>query len=249
MNAGKSRFRPGVWPTLAMLALCALFLRLAVWQWDRAAYKRGLLAAYAAQAARKPVSLNALMQDPTLESFPDYLKVDADGAYDGSRQLLLQDITYDGEVGYEVLTPFGLKGSGVLLLVDRGWVAATASDAAPDVAVGSGVRRIEGTLGTLPVPGLSLGKGAPPGSGWPKTLFYPSTRDVQLIYGDKLMAPVLHLDPSQPDGYVREFKPDIGFPPERHLAYAFQWVMLALAVFVVWLVVNLRARHTPQGDR
>lgn len=230
-----------------MLALCALFVRLAVWQWDRAAYKRGLLAAYAAQAARKPVSLNELMQDRTLESFPDYLKVAADGAYDGLHQLLLQDMTHDGQVGYEVLTPFQLKGTGILLLVDRGWVVATTMGTAPDIAVSSSARRIEGTIGTLPVPGLSLGKGAPPAAGWPKTMFYPSNRDVRLIYGDKLMAPVLHLDPAQPDGFLREFKPDIGFPPERHLAYAFQWVMLAIAVFVVWLVVNFRAQRRSGG--
>lgn len=40
--------------------------------------------------------------------------------------------------------------------------------------------------------------------------------------------------------YVREYSPDVGLPPERHLAYAFQWVALGLAVFGVWLVVNLR---------
>ncbi|HEU5398032.1 MAG TPA: SURF1 family protein [Gammaproteobacteria bacterium] len=241
MNAGKSRFRPGLWPTLAMLVLCALFLRLALWQWDRAAYKRHLLAAYSMQMARKPVSLNALLQDPTLESFPQYLKVDADGAYDGGRQLLLEDMTHEGTVGYEVLTPFQLSGSGYLLLVDRGWVPATTSGAAPEVTVMGGVRRIQGVLGTLPVPGLNLGKSAPPNAGWPKILFYPQAHDVKLIYGAKLMAPILHLDAAQSDGYLRQFSPDVGFPPERHLAYAFQWIMLAAAVFAVWLVVNLKA--------
>lgn len=222
-----------------MLLLCALFLRLGVWQWQRAAYKRGLLAAYAEQTARKPVSLNALLQDSTLESFPQYLQVQVDGSYDVTRQLLLEDMTHEGAVGYEVLTPFELAG-GALLLVDRGWVPATATGSAPDISVAGGQRHLRGMLGTLPVPGLRLGKPAPPAAGWPKTLFYPRTSDLQQIYGGKLMVPILHLDPTAADGYVRGYSPDVGLPPERHLGYAFQWAALTLAVFGVWLTVNLR---------
>lgn len=222
-----------------MLVLCALFLRLGVWQWHRAAYKRALLAAYAEQTARSPVDLNGVLQDSTLESFPQYLRVRAEGSYDGSRQLLLEDMTHDGAVGYEVLTPFRLTG-GLLLLVDRGWVAATPAGAAPDVRVKDASRSIQGMLGTLPVPGLRLGQPAPPAAGWPKIVFYPQRADVAAFYGDKLLVPILHLDPADADGYVREYSPDVGLPPARHLAYAFQWVALALAVFAVWLVVNLR---------
>ena len=244
MRLGKWQFRAGLWPTLAMLVLCALFLRLAVWQWDRAQYKRSLLAAYAEQAARKPVSLDALLADSTLESFPTYLKVTALGRYDASRQILLQDMTHDGEVGYEVLTPFVMQ-AGVILLVDRGWVpVGSDGKSPPPVAVPEDTRAIQGVLGTLPVPGLKLGQPAPMPSGWPKILFYPEMHELTLVYGPKLMTPVLHLGPQEAEGYVREFSPDVGFPPARHLGYAFQWLMLALAVFAVWLVVNLRrGRH------
>jgi surfeit locus 1 family protein len=248
MRLGNWRFKAGLWPTLAMLLLCALFLRLGAWQWQRAAYKRGLLTAYATQAARPPVSLDALLADPTLESLPQYLRVSAQGRYDGTRQLLLEDITHEGQVGYEVLTPFLMQGD-VTVLVDRGWVAATAANTAPEVAVPETARRIEATVGGLPVPGLKLGKPAPPPLSWPKVLFYPAMADLRPFYGPKLMTPVLHLDPKQPDGYLREWSPDVGFPPERHLAYAFQWAALALAVFGVWLVVNLRRNKRESEKR
>lgn len=232
-----------------MLLLCALFLRLGVWQWDRAAYKRSLLAAYAQQAARTPVSLNGVVRDSTLESFPPYLKVQAVGNYDGSRQILLEDMTHEGAVGFEVLTPFQL-GEGHLILVDRGWLAAGADGKAPDVTVPADGREVRGMLGELPRPGLRLGKPAAPGPGWPKLLFYPQAGDVAALYGETLLAPVLHLDPTEPDGYVREYTPDVGLPPERHLGYAFQWVAMALAVFGVWLVVNLRrGRKSAEGKR
>jgi surfeit locus 1 family protein len=230
-----------------MLLLCALFLWLGAWQWRRAAYKRSLLAAYAEQMARPPVSLNALLQDPTLAGLPPYLKVQVDGSYDGTRQLLLEDMTHEGEVGFEVLTPFEVKD--VLLLVDRGWVRATQAGTAPDITVPGGARSIRGVLGTLPAPGLRLGKPAPPAEGWPKLLFYPQSHDLEQLYGEKLMVPILRLDGAEPDGYVREYSLDVGLPPERHLGYAFQWVALALAVFGVWLVVNLRGGRKAKGAK
>ena len=247
MRLGKWRFRAGPWPTLAMLLLCTLFLRLAVWQWDRAEYKRGLLAAYAEQGARKPVSLDALLRDPTLESLPPYLRVIASGRYDPARQILLEDMTRGEDVGYEVLTPF-LMQSGIIALVDRGWIPVAADNKTlPDITVSDGPRQIQAVIGSLPVPGLRLGQPAKPAAGWPKLLFYPASADLVPLYGPKLMTPVLHLDPSEPDGYRRELTLDVGFPPERHLAYAFQWVMLALAVFAVWLVVNFRRRKQTEA--
>jgi surfeit locus 1 family protein len=222
-----------------MLVLCALFLRLGYWQWQRAEYKESLLAQYADQAKRTPVSLDALLADPTLESFPPYLKVSAIGAYDTGHQILLEDMTHDGEVGFEVLTPLLMQG-GVTVLVDRGWVAADVNGKAPDVSVDAKPHSIEASIGSLPEPGLKLGQPAPLAAGWPKLMFYPSLSELRPLFGSKLMTPLLHLDPAQADGYVREVIPDVGLPPARHWGYAFQWLMLALAVFTVWLVVNLR---------
>ena len=239
-------FRPGLWPTLAMLVLCALFLRLGVWQWDRAEYKRGLLAQYQAQRQRAPVSLDALLGDPTLESFPSYLRVRAAGNYDPGRQLLLEDITHEGQAGFEVLTPLLMQG-GVIALVDRGWVPMDAKGGAPDLSVDGKPRLITAGIGLLPMPGIRLGQAPAPAAGWPKTLLYPTLDDLRPLYGPKLMTPVLHLEPGEPDGYTREETLDVGLPPSRHLGYAFQWTALGLAVFGVWLVVNLR-RGRKQGE-
>ena len=240
MRLGKWDFRPGLWPTLAMLVLVPLFIALGVWQWHRAGYKQALIAAYAEQTARPPVALEAVLSDSTLDSLPRYLHLRAIGAYDGAHQLLLQDMTHDGEVGYQVLTPFVLS-QGDIVLVDRGWVPADPhTGAAPAVDVGGDTRALDGILDELPVPGIKLGTPAPAGTGWPKTLFYPSLDDLKPLFGPKFLGLVVRLGAGQPDGYVREFSPAVGFPPERHQAYALQWWVLALAVFIVWLVVNLR---------
>lgn len=36
-------------------------------------------------------------------------------------------------------------------------------------------------------------------------------------------------------------------PPERHLAYAFQWFAMALAVAIIWLIMMIRARKNTHG--
>jgi cytochrome oxidase assembly protein ShyY1 len=232
-------FRPGLWPTLAMLVLCVLFLRLASWQWHRAEYKRELIAQYQAQGARAPVSLDALLSDKTLESFPPYLRVSVSGSYDSGRQILLQDMTRDEQVGFEVLTPLLLKG-GVIALVDRGWVPMDEKGGAPDVSVDGKPRQLTASIGLLPMPGIKLGQAPAPGASWPKAMLYPTLEDLRPLFGPKLMTPLLHLEPGQPDGYRREQTLDVGLPPSRHLGYAFQWTAMAIAVFGVWLVVNLR---------
>src|SRR5579885_2767698 len=209
-----------------MLALCALFLRLAVWQWDRAEYKRQMLAQYQAQGERVPVSLDALLADPTLESFPPYLRVTASGSYDSRRQVLLQDMTRDDQVGYEVLTPFLMQG-GAIALVDRGWVPMDVKGAAPDVSVDAKPRVVTASIGLLPMPGIRLGQAPALAAGWPKLMLYPTLDDLRPLFGPKLMTPLLHLEPGQPDGYLREQTVDVGLPPSRHLGYAFQWTALA----------------------
>ena len=250
MRLGNRAFRPALWPTLAMLLLCALFLRLAVWQWQRAEYKRGLQAAYAAESTLPPLSLNDAILTHDMDALPHYRHLSVDGSYDDTHQILLQDITHDGLVGYEVLTPFMLPADGALVLVDRGWLPADArTGAAPAIAVNAAPRRITAVLGNLPVPGLRLGEAAPPAAGWPKVLFYPQPADMAALYGPKLLAPVLLLDADQADGYVRESHLELGFPPERHLAYAFQWLALAVAVLIVWFWVNLRRQAGSEHER
>jgi cytochrome oxidase assembly protein ShyY1 len=50
---------------------------------------------------------------------------------------------------------------------------------------------------------------------------------------------IVLLDPSAADGYVRDWRPP-GLPPARHLAYAIQWWLFAVALVVLWSVASVR---------
>ena len=48
------------------------------------------------------------------------------------------------------------------------------------------------------------------------------------------------LDPDEPDGYVRDWRPNL-MPPEKHLAYAIQWFMITATVIIIYVTLSVRA--------
>ncbi|MGA9855027.1 MAG: SURF1 family protein [Gammaproteobacteria bacterium] len=238
MRVGKWHFNPGLWPTLATLVLLVILVLLGLWQLRRAEYKRALLAEYHLASVLPPVSLNQALDASRFHTLGRYRHVQAQGRYDGAHQVFLDDMQEGEQVGYEVLTPMVLEPGHEILLVNRGFVARKPGiKTLPQVHVDAGSRSVSGVLGILPVPGIRLGKTTVP-AGWPKLMLYPRYQTLAELYGSKLLEPVLLLDAAQPDGFVRDWQPNIGFPPVRHDAYALQWFSLALALFIIWLVVN-----------
>ncbi|MGB9429480.1 MAG: SURF1 family protein [Gammaproteobacteria bacterium] len=244
MRIGKWQFHPTFWPTLVTVVLLIILIGLGIWQLRRAAYKRMLLAEYQQVTMLPPASINAALVSGGLGALPRYRHVQAQGHYDGAHQILLQEMQHGDQVGYEVLTPFVLALPRRILLVNRGFVAIEpGAKTLPDVSVASDTRSVSGVLGILPVPGIRLGKTIVP-AGWPKLILYPRHRTLAELYGSELLQPVLLLDAAQADGFVRDWQPNIGFPPVRHDAYALQWFALALALLVIWIVVNSkRIKH------
>lgn len=238
MRVGKWEFRPTLWPTLVTLVLLVMLVCLGIWQLHRATYKRQLLRQYEQMTALPPVLLDAKLILSGVVALRRYRHVEATGHYDSAHQVLLENMQHHGAAGYEVLTPFITEAHQRTLLVDRGFVAADpAVGSLPEISVGADVRTVSGVLGILPVPGIRLGKELVP-SGWPKPMLYPRYQDLVGLYGNTLLKPILLLDATQPDGFMRNWRPNIGFPPVRHDAYALQWFALALALFIIWIVVN-----------
>ena len=217
------------------LVLIVILLSLGRWQLRRADEKRVLYAAFDKGADATQVI------DERTPPLPRYQHVEAEGSYDGSRQILIDNMTdMHGHAGYFVITPFALLGGG-WLLVNRGWVPVGASRAQlPAINVDVGDRTIRGRADHLPAPGIQLGQRAVLQAPYPVVANFPSRAEIE-----KLMPPatwvaageVVLLDANQPDGYVRQWQPP-GFPPLRNVAYAVQWFGLALALTVIYGVTN-----------
>ncbi len=235
---GVRKFAPSPALTAVMMLLAAAFTLLGRWQW-RLGEARAAQYAHFRQGAARVLPLG---QAP-LTSVPDYQRVRVSGTYDGEHQFLLDNSIHDGIDGYQVLTPL-LRPGGVALLVDRGWVPFSGSRARlPRIALSGGTEvTLTGRVGRLPVAGLAFGRAAPvPGPSWPKVTSFPRMTELSAVLGRPLQRRILLLDPTAPDGYVRDWQLP-GMPAMENWGYAIQWWALATAAGVIWLVLSLRRR-------
>jgi surfeit locus 1 family protein len=225
---------------LTLLAVIA-FIGLGRWQWHRAQYKSALAAAFAAGGS----AVESLAGRATA-ALPRYTQVRAHGRYDGEHQFLLDNMSHDGQPGYEVLTPL-LLDDGRTLIVNRGWLPLTASRRQlPVITVDfSASLTPSGKLDTLPVAGIALGHVPPdPGPQWPKLTSFPTMADLSAALARPLETQQLLLNADEPLGYTRAWRPNASFGPERHISYALQWWGFAALALGLYGALNWR-RATP----
>lgn len=248
MRIGVYRFRPGFWPTLAVLLLLPLLLGLGFWQLDRAGQKRAWLEQLQAGLEQEPIELDAAATDYQAVAFR---RVIARGSYDPDHQLLLDNQVRDRQVGYLVLTPLRLDGTGVAVLVDRGWVPAPLDRTQlPAIDLDAGALTVRGIADQGPSAGLRLGEAAAEADRrWPLRLQYLDFAQLEQRLPYPLMPYVIRLDADQPHGYRRDWQPTPEMGPATHLGYAVQWFGLAIALVVIYLVVNTRRMENLSRDR
>lgn len=234
-NASFRRFVP----PLAALILIVLFSWLGFWQLDRAQQKNELVALFEDDA---PYS--RLHNDMPVEIFQ---RVESRGQYQGDRQVLIDNIVVNGQVGYYVITLFQVAPDAPLLLVNRGWVGKNQQNTLPDFDVIDEFINVQGRIGRLPRVGIRPGEAFEGNENWPRVAVYPTLDEISRELDAELLPFVLLLSPAADDGFLRRWQPPQS-GPLMHYGYAFQWFVLALAVLVV-LALNIRKkRHLTVGE-
>lgn len=237
-SAGSKRFG-GIIPVLAALVVFILFVSLGRWQLNRADEKERLFEGFdiatESVVQRGPVNDEAARRDR-------FARLAVYGSYD-DRQFLLDNMVSNGRVGYQVLTPLRLPGEARLLLVNRGWIPINPDRRIlprPDVDLED--REVTGRIGRLPVAGFRAGPGLlGDETGWPRRAQFPTREELEAELGSAVFDYVLLLDPDQPDGYLREWRPTV-MNPDRHRAYSLQWFAMAATVVILFLVLFIRNR-------
>ncbi|SFR92958.1 Cytochrome oxidase assembly protein ShyY1 [Dyella sp. OK004] len=234
--------RPAWWAVLLTLAGTLLFLRLGVWQLDRANEKEQLLRRYATSATAPVREFAAAVDTSTADAYPH---VQVHGEYLADRIYLLDNPKHDQRGGVEVYVPFRMSGQSRLLLVDLGFLPGNGTDQAPQLPpLPTGERELQGLYQPPPGVGFEMGGDAlARQSSWPKTTVYLDVPQLSKDLGALLYPHVLLLDADPAAIYVREHTPDFSsMPPARHRAYAFQWFTFAVVAVVMFFILHRRRK-------
>lgn len=242
MRLAGFEFSPPWWATLLFFVVLALLVALGSWQVQRGQAKDEIIDQRTAAGKMPAVELDAALKKPDPGR-----QVTVQGRYLADRQLLLDNQVWQGRPGYRVWTPLR-QDDGRLVIVDRGWVALGEDRREPPKpAVPEGVQTVSGYWRPWPQPGLVF---APPPckeGEWsgPRVVLYPDFAQVACNYESPVMDGLLLLDEATAGGFPRDWQ-SVGMPPTRHYGYALQWYALALALSVIFIVMNTKKRRNSQ---
>jgi surfeit locus 1 family protein len=221
-----------------------VLIGLGIWQLDRAEQKGELEAAFERMAAASPIPLDVERYD---EPPTQYRRVAVSGEYLAGKDLLHDNRTHKGRVGYHLLTPLRIAGD-TAVLVNRGWVpAGPTRDVLPSVATPSGRMEVRGMVYRPSDRQILLGPEEPHGGTWPRVVQRIDFVDLENQLGIKLLPYTIRLSEQEPNGFVRDWRPHYGAGPNRHKAYAIQWFSFALIFLGVYVAHGLK-RDKPQSD-
>lgn len=223
--------------TLALLAI-ALFVRLGLWQTQRASEKTAMLDAAARVLDRRDAVPLSQATDRARARGYDWAA--GRGRFADGPALLLDNQQRGGRAGVRTYRVF-LPEAGTPLLVDLGWRALPGDRTLPATPRIAGTLELRGLLAPPPSAGLALG---PALQGDALLLSRVDLAAITARTGTPLAPRVLRLDPALALGYPRDLALLANtLTPDKHRGYALQWFALALAVLVTAGVLSLRRRQ------
>jgi surfeit locus 1 family protein len=224
--------------TLAAAVGIALTLALGQWQIGRAQYKEGLQARYDALGRQPAVHVGG-----QLMAGDDLLlrRVEVRGEFAPKFTVFVDNRIHKHQPGFHVATPLRIAGSQRYVLVNRGWVAGTRDRSLPVVDTPAGEQVIQGVAMAYSERYLELSTKVAEGNVWQNLVF----ERYRQATGLELQPFLIQQEGAVVDGLVREWsRPDLG--RNTHLAYAFQWYALSLAMLIYYLVTHVKRRPTPE---
>jgi surfeit locus 1 family protein len=214
------------------------FGALGVWQVRRHLWRTADLAEKSARIDAPAVAFSDALRDPRGSAFR---RVVVQGSFEPADTVLVGPVSHAHQLGARVLTPLRVDGTGVRVLVDRGWI--------PERAVRDFLPRDE-EAPVVQVTGLALELAVPsrgPGSRAERRThfgrFHPDRPGLvadltaQLPYA---LAPVMVLSIESGPGGIPFAEPSRPVSPVDHRAYALTWFAVAALSLAAWVEYGRR---------
>lgn len=230
---GQQKGRRRIIPVAALLLCAALFSALGVWQVNRLAWKRALIAHVNVVSTANPVEARLLPMAPAPRDLADleYRHVWALGRLEPQATTLVSALTERG-AGYWALVPLRMA-NGRAVWINRGYVPLGSTAEALAAATPTGEVAITGLLRKTEPKGRFLQANVPAQDRW-------YARDIAVISTTRGVngSAAWFIDAQGPEipGQPIPGLTVIQFP-NSHLQYALTWFAMALAsLFGIWLV-------------
>lgn len=223
-------------PFIAAVTVAALGLMLGNWQTRRAHEKEAIEAKLLERAQAPTVIVDAKPENP---GNMEYRRVSVTGNFVDNWNIYLENRPHQGVPGFYVLTPLKIAGSGMHILVVRGWIRRDVADRTrlPPIATPSGQVEISGIARTGTGHVLQLGTAEPLK---PNAIVQNAgITDLGRAAGIELQPFVIEQTSDAADGLIRDWpRPSSG--ADKHRGYAFQWYALAATALLFFVVTGFR---------
>ncbi len=225
------------WPVT--FAFLALFISLGFWQLHRAEIKQDLESAFKTRLNSPPITLSQLEPKKTdIQYYP----IKANGYYDTQYSYFLDNKTYKGQVGYEVITLFHSEREKKALLVNRGWVPAGADRShLPVIKTPNTAVFIAGSAYQPSARPFLLSHADEKQTTWPKRIEAIQLDKISQALDQPIYPFVFLLSKESLGGFVRDWQP-VSMPSYKHIGYAVQWFSFAITLFIIVVVLKQRSK-------
>lgn len=214
--------------TLVTLCAVVIMFALANWQLQRGLNKAQRIESMATASAREPFSLEQIkVYKGDIQDLP----ITINATLNPKQVLLLDNRIHQGRPGFEVLAV--AKSDGHNVLVNFGWI--TGKQIRSDLPTVTLPNLLAGERGRVVLPSHNplITETATLTATWPKVIQQIDIHFVEQMLQIELAPFVITLTVNDNPQFVRKWQPVV-MPPEKHYAYAVQWLGLGVAAFLVY---------------
>lgn len=241
-SLGKYRIVINLWLLVVFLLLQTLLNELGFWQLQRAKEKQALLL----KLEQGNLSRLTSLSDISSREIAQFQAVELEVETLLEPVFLLENQLNNKQHGYHVFNLVEEKTSQKILLVNRGWIAMQGNrDETPSIDWPATNWKVSGRLYPIaekvPFSENSAVEKLPAMIRAP-LLDQVILEELEKLYGRQLQTYLLRLDANNDAAFDTNWL-WINMPPEKHLAYAFQWFALALALLILGLIVAIKKQQ------
>ncbi|NOT16288.1 MAG: SURF1 family protein [Methylotenera sp.] len=228
--------------TLTLIICASLFIKLGLWQYNKAILKQEIKSIYEKSLVSEPLNL-----PEKLESYDvlRYKKIKTKGYYDTKYQILLDNQVENNVAGFHVLTPLKIEGRADYVLINRGWVAG--GEKHSDIPAISTPKEIVEITGLVWIPSkknFSLESDAEKVT-WNQVWQYMNMDRYRKDVPIPVLPIVIKLDSnSNAGGFVRNWQVSES-RISTNMGYAYQWFGFAFASLLIYLYTSIKKTSTP----